>query len=80
MNAPKIVTVCFGAVTVAILLMCGCENRPKTYVDKNQTIFVDTINIHGHSHEILLRSDNYANAVGGIMHSPECWCGKGGGR
>ena len=63
----------------AILLLCGCvEKKPKAYVDKSRTIWVDTITIHGKRHEILLRrTPDGREAVGGMMHSPECWCGKG---
>ncbi|MDE6794019.1 MAG: hypothetical protein K2J63_01790 [Muribaculaceae bacterium] len=67
----------------AILILCGCEEKPKTktYVGNSRTMWVDTINIHGNPHEILLRrTSNSREAVGGMMHSPECWCGKGGGR
>ena len=76
----------------AILMLCGCETEPtkqivrtnyeegfSTY--KTGAIWIDTITIHGKSHEILLRrTSNSHEAVGGMMHSPECWCGKGGGR
>lgn len=66
----------------AILMLCGCEDKPKTYVGNSRTIMVDTINIHGNCHEILIRTQSYGayGGVGGMMHSPECWCGKGGGR
>ena len=65
----------------AILVLCGCEYKPKTYVGNSRTIWVDTINIHGNSHEVLFRAKNYGQGgVGGMMHSPECWCGKGGRR
>lgn len=69
-------------VIAAILMLCSCEEKPKTYIDQTATIWVDTINIHGESHEILLRSTNPSGQTnaGGMMHSPECWCGKGGGR
>ncbi|MBD5280381.1 MAG: hypothetical protein HDS35_07550 [Bacteroides sp.] len=41
------------------------------------SIYIDTINIHGQSHEILLRhTHNGKYSVGGMMHSPECWCRK----
>lgn len=66
---------------VAVVIFCGCEDKPKTYVGNSRTIWVDTINIHGQSHEILLRRTSYGRGgVGGMMHSPECWCKKGGGR
>ena len=67
---------------IAVVIFCGCENKPKTYVGNSRTIWVDTIYIRGKSHEILLRSTNPASNTnaGGMMHSPECWCKKGGGR
>lgn len=77
----------------AIIILCGCESKPTkqiiqtTYDEegfstyKTGAIWVDTITIHGKPHEILLRrTSNTRDAVGGMMHSPECWCGKGGGR
>ena len=65
----------------AVMIFCGCKERPKIYVNDNRTIWTDTITIHGKSHEILLRSTNTASNTnaGGMMHSPECWCGKGSG-
>ncbi len=68
----------------AILMLCGCEEyKPKQRVEsinpdaKLGIVWVDTINIHGNSHEILVRDRGYAKGgVGGMMHSPECWCGK----
>ena len=66
---------------IAVAIFCGCEDKPKTYVGSSKTIWVDTINIHGKSHEILLRHTSTGHdAVGGMMHSPECWCKKEGGR
>ena len=78
---------------LAIGILCGCEAKPtKQIVRSNHeeegltiyktgAIWVDTITIHGKSHEILLRRTSTSReAVGGMMHSPECWCGKGSGR
>lgn len=67
----------------AVMIFCGCvEEKPKAYVGTSRTIWVDTITIHGNRHEILLRSTRPASNTnaGGMMHSPECWCKKGGGR
>ena len=76
----------------AVLMLCGCEKRPTKQIIHNNAadgltiyatgaIWIDTITIHGKSHEILLRRTSTSReAVGGMMHSPECWCGKGGGR
>ena len=64
----------------AVVIFCGCGDKPKTYVGNSRTIWLDTISIHGQSHEILLRSTNPGGKTnaGGMMHSPECWCKKGG--
>ena len=78
----------------AILMLCGCEDKPNKKIVrtgceggtafsiyKTGAIWLDTITIHGKSHEILLRRTSTSReAVGGMMHSPECWCGKGGVR
>ena len=66
---------------IAVVIFCGCE-QSHDYIDNGNTIWLDTISIHGQSHEILLRSTNPGGKTnaGGMMHSPECWCGKGGGR
>lgn len=65
-------------VIAAILILCGCESNPKYVQPKSGGIYlIDTLAIRGESHEIIRECTNYR---GGIMHSPECWCGKGGGR
>ena len=63
---------------VAVVIFCGCERR-QNYINNAKTIWLDTITIHGNSHEILLRSTNPTGNTnaGGMMHSPECWCKKG---
>ena len=71
----------------AILMLCGCgEYKPKQRVESINSdanlgiVWIDTIQIHGNIHEILVRDKTYGKGgVGGMMHSPECWCGKGGG-
>ena len=62
----------------AILMMCGCEDKTHYAQPKNGGIYmIDTLAIHGKPHEIIRECTSHR---GGIMHSPECWCGKGGGR
>ena len=62
----------------AILMLCGCERRPNTAQPKNGGFYmIDTLAIHGEPHEIIRERTSHQ---GGIMHSPECWCGKGSGR
>ena len=62
----------------AILMLCGCE-KPKNTAKPSHGGFymIDTLVIHGKSHEIIRERTSH---MGGVMHSPECWCGKGGGR
>ena len=61
-----------------ILMLCGCEDKTHYAQPKSGCIYlIDTLAIHGEPHEIIRECTNYR---GGIMHSPECWCGKGGGR
>lgn len=81
MNMKNKIKIALMAI-VAVVIFCGCvEEKPKAYVGTSRTIWVDTITIHGNRHEILLRRTSYGReAVGGMMHSPECWCGKAGGR
>ena len=60
-----------------ILMLCGCdESKPKTYLKcNNGNLWVDTITIHEKKHEVLFWSELRGNAsIGGMMHSPECWC------
>ncbi len=72
--------------TLLLLTLCGCEetNPGKEVLAtpygesvkyKTGCLWVDTVNIHGNPHEIILRRTAYNDhAVGGMMHSPECWC------
>ena len=63
---------------IAVVIFCGCEIQPNYAEPKSGGIYlIDTLAIHGESHEIIRECTNYR---GGIMHSPECWCKKGGGR
>ena len=60
----------------AILMLCGCERGNNYAQPKSGGIYlIDILVIHGKQHEIIRECTNYR---GGIMHSPECWCGKGG--
>ena len=62
----------------AILMLCRCERHTEKAKPFNGGIYmIDTLVIHGEPHEII--SEQSSNQ-GGIMHSPECWCGKGGGK
>lgn len=53
------------------------EAREKAQPAHGGLYMIDTLAIHGEPHEIVRECTNYH---GGIMHSPECWGGKGGGR
>lgn len=67
----------------AILILCGCENNYDRVKQANESgslgglYYIDTLSIHGKEHEIIRECTSHR---GGIMHSPECWCGKGDGR
>lgn len=70
-------TYCLMAIA-AVMIFCGCEGGSNYAEPKRGGFYlIDTLAIHGEPHEIIRECTNYR---GGIMHSPECWCGKGGGR
>ena len=63
---------------VAVMIFCGCERDTEQAKPSHGGIYeIDTLVIHGEPHEII---SECSSRQGGIMHSPECWCGKGGGR
>lgn len=49
-----------------------CDSR-----DPLGRVWIDTITIHGKSHEILIRDKCFGRGgVDGMMYSLECWCQK----
>ncbi len=76
----------FGLFIAFSLIMTSCyDNSP--YVKGNNGkyyrsakegtnhylyTYIDTIIIHGKSHEFVLYTDN--GYQGSMCHSPECWC------
>ena len=59
---------------VITIMFYSCEpNVEKSWSRYNGPYYIDTIIIHGNSHEIIY---TYFNQGGGFSHSPECWCGK----
>lgn len=67
----------FLIISISGLLLCCCHSNPPKLAKVVHTgrVRIDTIEIHGHTHEILIRSDaTGSGGYGGIMHSPECWC------
>ncbi len=72
-------------ISALALILCGCDGggqRKERVLKSNgdtSTILIDTVFIHGQKHEILTRREAYGKGgVGGLMHSPECWCLKKG--
>lgn len=75
-------------VFCSVILLTGCEPKTtkqkinSTSEDNSQsitflgTVWIDTIEIHGKKHEIIVRNSSPGSrvSVGGMMHSPECWC------
>ena len=69
-------TYCLLAI-VAVMIFCGCERNTEQAKPFHGGIYeIDTLVIHGEPHEIISERSSHQ---GGIMHSPECWCGKGSG-
>ena len=61
----------------AVMIFCGCERNAEQAKPFHGGIYeIDTLVIHGEPHEIISERSSHQ---GGIMHSPECWCGKGSG-
>lgn len=63
---------------LATLLATSCADTTKKVTTLNSSITydIDTIVIHGQRHEIITQKGT--RAYNGFMHSPECWCQKGG--
>ena len=70
----------------AILMLCGCEKptaeerlqiqqRLEKIDDAQRRDDLHTVDYHGHSY--IIYQGRYK---GGIVHDPDCKCGKGGGR
>lgn len=63
---------------VIVGVLCSCDNTKHAQPFNHTGIYyIDTLVIHDEPHEIISQSTSKGS---GIMHSPECWCGKGGGR
>ena len=73
MTMKKKPTIIIAAIAL-IAVLCGCEPMPKTVKQFHggKRIYIDTLEIHGRLHEVLFWSNN---KTGGMIHSPECWCG-----
>ena len=70
----------------AILMLCGCEKptaeerlqiqqRLEEIDNAHRSDDLHTVDYHGHSY--IIYQGHYK---GGIVHDPDCKCGKGGGR
>lgn len=51
-------------------------NNEQNYGVFPHRLIVDTITIHGKSHEVIMFANESYATLGGMMHSPECWCKK----
>ncbi|MBD5188680.1 MAG: hypothetical protein HDS95_00130 [Bacteroidales bacterium] len=77
----KSICLIVSLLLASLLLSCQSYTRNRARSINHHIMEIDTITIHGHRHEILIRSEG-SNQIGygGIMHSPECPCKKKGGQ